>query len=297
MGRISRLIKRGVVANMAGAQLFESGEGGTPPGPEPSGPIFSLDALNSLTPEIAEGDGTPAFSRASIATFRDDLGIIKSASSGAERFWASNGYLSEGARNNTISYSQEFDNVAWAGSNDLVVPNDTVAPNGAMDADRINDDSAGGTGAVYVWRGNEPPGAVSGENVFSVFLKAGSYAFARLFIGSLASGNLHCNFDLTNGATNIGQVGNTLSVGTENYGNGWWRCWIHYTDTNTSVIPRIFPAPSLTSNTVNLDGTSNIYAWGAQLEPGDFPSTFIPTGAAPVSRAADSLAYQTAGNV
>jgi hypothetical protein len=76
-------------------------------------------------------------------------------------------------------------------------------------------------------------------------------------------------------------------------GNGWYRCSVTATPLSTTTIRIQWNiVTSATSPRVESyagDGTSGLFIWGAQLEVGSFPTTYITTTSASVTRNADTF--------
>jgi hypothetical protein len=198
------------------------------------------------------------------------------------------GYLAEGARTNILLQSNDL-STTWSNtSNSVDVQNYAIAPDGSSTGQRIIDSSVGGTGSV---RMHQAIGSLSTttQYVYSAFFKADQLGFVKMAASSFTIATPIAFFDLTNGL--VGTGSNTDSAAIESVGNGWYRCWISFTTDASDIAGdiNIYVADSVSNATVDLDGTSSILVWGAQLEAGSFPSSYIATAAAAVTRNADVL--------
>jgi hypothetical protein len=228
-------------------------------------------------------------------------GLLQSVASNTARFdhnpatGESLGLLVEEARTNSYTWSEDLSNVAWSKSEVTVTNDATTAPNGTTTADQLTPST---TNAGHTLSRLGIIGA-AGTFTDSVYVKASGYNF---FVSTADSGG-SVTYDLSNGTINSAVVatGSIVAIG-----NGWYRCSTTRTTTAAASIQYQIRATAGSFSFVG-NGTSGIYLWGAQLEAGAFPTSYIPTTTATVIRAADvaqitgsnfsSWYNQTAGSV
>ena len=198
------------------------------------------------------------------------------------------GLLVEEQRTNLFSGSQDFSNTYWNSSNSTRTNNSGKAPDNTTTACLVT-----GLGATYggLVRRYYPSFAASTTYTLSCFAKAGTMDHIGLRIGaSCVSGDNYCYFNLSNGtATAITpSAGTVASVSAVAFPNGWYRCVLTYT-TSASQGANDFVDIALTTATGshNYTGTGNALIWGAMFEQASFPTSYIPTTSATVTRSAD----------
>ena len=258
---------------------------------------FNFAAMPALDPRIT-------FTRASTATFLDSAGVLTSAATNEPRFdynpstLAARGLLIEEARTNNLTYSEDFGNAAWTKGGATVSTDTTTAPTGTTVADSLIEDSSTGQHRVF----RSATGTTNtNPYTFSVFAKANTRT--RIYLG-IAEGTTFVRqgnaiFDLSAGTVVFagggsgGATGGSATITA--VGNGWYRCTYTLTlgGTDTTVFSDINLVSTGTTINYTGDGTSGLFLWGAQLEAGAFPTSYIPTTTTALTRAADVASVNT----
>ena len=247
-------------------------------------PTLDLNFASSRTV-----DSRIAFTRASTATYFDEFGVMRTAPANTPRIdfdpvtGECKGLLIEESRTNLLTYSEQFQNAAWTTANVTVHTDAVVAPDGTLTSDKIVENATTGFHAV-----SRSITSSKATHAISCYIKAGGRTSVEINIYDGPAGTTKASvfFDLSSGTVlkqNIG-TGSIQSVG-----NGWYRCAVitssELSSGSSTCYIRITQGTNLSYSG---DGYSGIYIWGAQLETGDFHTSYIKTESSQVTRAADN---------
>jgi hypothetical protein len=197
------------------------------------------------------------------------------------------GTLIEEARTNLLTYSEDFSNVAWTKTCSSIGGDAIIVPDGSSVVCKLTEDTS--TDLHFVAQN-----FLKNAQFYtaSVFAKKAELRYVDVGLSGAVNweGVPQGKFDLLNGTVQI--IGTSATGTIEDVGNGWFRCSITSESSNTTGSGLSISAnndssvifPSYTG-----DGTSGLYIWGAQLEAGAFPTSYIPTTTAAVTRNADVI--------
>jgi hypothetical protein len=237
------------------------------------------------------------FTRASGGSYVGADGLIKYAGVNEARFdhdpvtGESLGLLIEESRTNLLTRSEAFDDSSWAKSAASISSNlsNIVSPDGTLTSEKIIENTQ--NVQHLVWKSR------SGTNetvTFSVFVKAAERTQCLLQLSNFQNAACSATYDLQSGKiiATVTPTGDYINVSSSiiPYPNGWYRCILTATkqSVNTTNNPTISTVRRNNIGIYQGDGTSGIYVWGAQLEVGAFPTSYIPTQASTRTRAADN---------
>ncbi|MFZ3618853.1 phage head spike fiber domain-containing protein [Leclercia barmai] len=242
--------------------------------------IAPYDTLTISGQMVELPSKSATFTRSTVATYIEKSGIMRNADINEPRF-EKEGLLIEPQITNLYTYSEQW----GTGSRVVTTNNSGDSPRADKTMALVVEDTA--TAEHYAQDRNIT--LTSGTiYCYSVFVKA--HTSSRLLYLRVATGTTAgVFFDPVAGAFVGGAVGaQYLDRGFEDLGNGVYRVWMAVTAgaTQSSVFRLQLAKDGVTASYAG-DGKSGLYVWGAQLEDSPFPTSYIPTTAATVTRGAD----------
>ena len=223
-----------------------------------------------------DGDGDFTFSRVDPGTRVGAGGLIETMSSNIPRLDYSNGdcpiLLLEPQRTNLVQYSEDFN--SWGDSGITVTSNALISPSGDLTADKLQS-------TANNWRKSDAYTVTNGaEYSVSIYAKldtSTSTTSTRIEIyrgvNAIAS-----TFNLSTGAIS-GSISNTF---IENVGNDWYRIGGTYISNGSTNIFYIYPSSGYSN-------AGTMFFWGAQVEQGSYPTSYIKTTGSIVTRQKDFI--------
>ena len=200
------------------------------------------------------------------------------------------GLLVEESRTNVVTGSNDFYTTGWSdvGTNPLL----------SADASVLNPEAVAGAliaGQAGGRRFAKVNGVTTNTYCASLFVRREDGATNEF------SPSLRIDFGFTGDALGVEvqydwiadelqiRSGTPISYGSLKYPNGWVRIWLTQTDNGTGDATRTLQCSFYTNAVTSGTGSSSRggYIFGAQLEAGSFPTSYIPTTSSTVTRAAD----------
>jgi len=268
----------------------------------------------SWTLDFSSGSFSGAtLTRASSGTYVDSSGYVASASTDVARLTHNSsgsrlGLLVEEQRTNIALATENFtDTVRWPVTNATAADTTNAAPDNGADAESITEVAA--TSAIRRIRsGAITTGVAAGDNfTASCFIKdAPTNGKGYGYVSVTAEGGTTSVYTvIVNLST--GALETTMTAGSptgtaytiENYGNGWYRVSATVTAQTGATSVRVLMGmwqsgatntSGYPSYTVTAGNEKSILAWGAQLEKGATPTSYLANNATTgsgVTRSAD----------
>lgn len=243
--------------------------------------------FSPLTSFISDTRALPA------AFYTKKDGTLQSFAANALRY-GSNGMLVEGAGQNLLLQSQNFENNAvWALGGANIVTAATTAPDGTLTAEKFA--SIGGAQTVQL---NQNVSKAASALAYScpIYAKAAEGSWLEIALYDNSAAGIRAWFNLATGILGstaaIGGGFTGVSYSMLALGNGWYRCQLMATSSIvTDITPFFYATSGDAVNTSNFGAGQGIYIWGSQLEQAAAASSYIPTTTQSVMRAADSAGF------
>jgi hypothetical protein len=248
--------------------------------------VTNTDVIEVWGAQLEQRSSVTAYTATTTQPITNYIPVLLTAANNQPRFDhnpttdESFGLLIEEQRTNLLLQSEDLD-TTWAETRATLNLNSVVSPDGTLTADRLiasTDNNTHFTTQTFT--------GTAASYTFTAYAKASGLNFValRLFNGTSQVGLAYYN--LSTGATG------TVTAGTAtitSVGNGWYRCSLTATlAASASCTADIYLASADNTNSFAGDAFNGIALWGFQTELGAFPTSYIKTVAATVTRSPDA---------
>ena len=190
--------------------------------------------------------------------------------------------LLEPSRTQLVAQTEYFGDGYWVKTNASITSNSAVSPSGITNAAKLIEDATNAQHKIY----SDYFVSVAGDRYAQSFFAKSA---GRNWVYLEHEGSAIAWFNLSNGTIGTTYTTYNASASIQDYGNGWYRCIVSY-DANDATSRAYIGVTNADNTTTYLgDGSSGAYIWGAQLEQGSYPTSYIPnhSGTGSVTRGAD----------
>jgi hypothetical protein len=264
---------------------------------------YSSSKIYAIKPTGSSGDQT--CTRSSSGSRVNSSGLIELVNNNIPRLTYSGSscpqFLFEPQRINLLAASNDLTNgTYWStGNNGSATASQAISPDGTNNGYRVNLST---TADSFIANSTSP---ITNNTTYTIsgFFKNISLSAGQTFVmrinnygGGGAGGDMLAIATIDLGATTpavaasltgtavTGYVANSATSSIENYGNGWYRITLKFTTgTNAATAGCGYQFIQPSSNAAR-----SFYAYGAQFEAGRYPTSYIPTTTAAVTRIADN---------
>ena len=263
--------------------------------------FWNIAASNSTTAYVGDGTG-----RVGIYGAQLEIGLVATeyiesgASTGkagiledSPRFDYSGGascpsLLLEPSRTNLVEYSEYTGSDYWNKTGLDHTDNATISPEGVQNASLVTETIDNSQHLINIYYQNRP-NVAAGSVTHSVRVKDNGIGTIILYNNG-SSGGASAIFDISAGTKGaIG--GSATSSDIKPLGNGWYEIYMTFTALAGNSSIAIYMR---TQATYSGDGTSGIYIYGAQMEEGSYPTSYIPNhSGGSVTRGEETTSYLT----
>ena len=242
--------------------------------------VLDFAGTGTLDPRVT-------FTRSTTGTYYNSSGVLTTAAINAPRFdynpstLAPLGLLIEQLSTNLLLQSQNAFNTASYTKIACTATDATItAPDGATTGSTLTGTAGGYTQYIQPTNATSLGISSASTNTISIYLKAGTISSVRFYMYNAVGGaSLYGTFNLTTLTGVAGGNAGTPTISIVDAGNGWRRVAV---TGNLGGSVGQFAIPVIYAD----NGT--FYMYGFQAEALAFPTSYIPTTSAQVTRASDN---------
>ena len=260
------------ISNNAGASLV-------------SGTTFEIEIiLGSAAKQVGFG----GFSDTSFELILDNVSVKEVTRDNVPRIDYTGGgcphILAEPQRTNLLTYSEDFSQTGWQKIRSSVTSGFS-SPDGGNNSYRWQEDTNSGVHSL-----KDPYSFNSVDYSQSIFIKPNGRSNVSLWVDGASKGT---RFDLSSGTI----YSETSSVGKITAMNdGWFKISTTVLGTSGTAF-NLYALDNFGNISYTGDGTSGFYVYGAQLEEGSYPTSYIPTSGSTVTRNQDIFTRDGIGSL